>query len=61
MTNISQYGQCDDLVYLLTAPELTPGGSSTVHIYTQTVHNENNIQNRTYIIIRIHKHKNKNT
>jgi uncharacterized integral membrane protein len=26
------------LVYLLTAIGLTPGGSSTVHIYTQTVH-----------------------
>jgi len=26
------------LVYLLTANGLTPGGSSTVHIYTQTIH-----------------------
>ena len=26
------------LTYLLTAIGLTPGGSSTVHIYTQTVH-----------------------
>jgi len=25
-------------VYLLTAIGLTPGGSSTVHIYTQTIH-----------------------
>jgi hypothetical protein len=25
-------------IYLLTAVGLTPGGSSTVHIYTQTVH-----------------------
>ena len=25
-------------IYLLTAVVLTPGGSSTVHIYTQTVH-----------------------
>jgi len=25
-------------MYLLTALGLTPGGSSTVHIYTQTVH-----------------------
>jgi len=24
--------------YLLTASGLTPGGSSTVHIYTQTIH-----------------------
>jgi len=26
------------VVYLLTAVGLTPGGSGTVHIYTQTVH-----------------------
>jgi uncharacterized integral membrane protein len=26
------------LVYLLTAISLTPGGRSTVHIYTQTIH-----------------------
>ena len=26
------------MIYLLTAIGLTPGGSSTVHIYTQTVH-----------------------
>jgi uncharacterized integral membrane protein len=26
------------LIYLLTAIRLTPGGSSTVHIYTQTIH-----------------------
>ena len=28
----------DHMIYLLTAIRLTPGGSSTVHIYTQTVH-----------------------
>jgi hypothetical protein len=27
-----------DMIYLLTANVLTPGGSSTVHIYTQTIH-----------------------
>jgi len=27
-----------DMIYLLTAIWLTPGGSSTVHIYTQTIH-----------------------
>jgi len=27
-----------DMIYLSTAVGLTPGGSSTVHIYTQTVH-----------------------
>ena len=26
------------LIYLLTTVGLTPGGSSTVHIYTQTIH-----------------------
>jgi len=26
------------LIYLLTAIELSPGDSSTVHIYTQTIH-----------------------
>jgi hypothetical protein len=30
-------GQLVYLIYLLTAIGLTPGGSSTVHIYTQTV------------------------
>ena len=27
-----------DMIYLLTAIELIPGDSSTVHIYTQTIH-----------------------
>jgi len=27
-----------DMIYLLTAIVLTPGGSSTVHIYTRTIH-----------------------
>jgi len=27
-----------NLICLLTATGLTPGGSSTVHIYTQTIH-----------------------
>ena len=26
------------MIYFLTAIGLTPGGSSTVHIYTQTIH-----------------------
>jgi len=25
------------MIYLLTAIELSPGGNSTVHIYTQTI------------------------
>ena len=35
------------LIYLLTAIGLSPGGSSTVHIYTQTVHITT--QNKQYI------------
>jgi hypothetical protein len=36
-----------DMIYLLTAIGLSPVGSSTVHIYTQTVHRT--IQNKQYI------------
>ena len=32
-------------IYLLTAIGLTPGGSSTVHIYTQTIQQLNTINN----------------
>ena len=32
------------MIYLLTAIGLSPGGSSTVHIYTQTIHRK--IQNK---------------
>ena len=35
------------MIYLLTAIGLPPGGSSTVHIYTQTIHRT--IQNKQYI------------
>jgi hypothetical protein len=35
------------IIYLLTAIELTPSGSSTVHIYTQTIHRTT--QNKQYI------------
>jgi hypothetical protein len=41
------------MIYLLTAIGLTPGGSSTVHIYTQTVHRTK--QNKQYT----EQHKNK--
>ena len=37
----------NDMIYLLTAIGLTPGGSSTVHIYTQTI--DRTIQNKQYI------------
>jgi hypothetical protein len=50
------------MIYLLTAIGLTPGGSSTVHIYTQTVHRTT--QNQQYIEQHkkkqyIEQHKNK--
>jgi len=35
------------MIYLLTAIGLKPGGSSTVRIYTQTIHRT--IQNKQYI------------
>jgi hypothetical protein len=35
------------MIYLLTAIGLTPGGSSTVHIYTLTVHRTT--KNKQYI------------
>ena len=35
------------LIYLLTAVRMSPGGSSTVHIYTQTIHRTT--QNKQYI------------
>jgi hypothetical protein len=40
------------MVHLLTAIGLPPGGSSTVHIYTQTIHRTT--QNKQYI--KQHKH-----
>jgi hypothetical protein len=40
------------LIYLLTAIGLPPGGSSTIHIYTQTIHRMT--QNKQYI----EQHKN---
>jgi len=36
-----------DMIYLLTAIGLSPGGSSTVHIYTQTI--QRTTQNKQYI------------
>ena len=40
------YNMIYDMIYLLTAVGLSPGGSSTVHIYTQTVHRTT--QNKQY-------------
>jgi hypothetical protein len=31
-------GPVYDMIYVLTAIGLSPGASSTVHIYTQTIH-----------------------
>jgi len=46
------------MIHLLIAIALTPGGSSTVHIYTQTIHTtkqmKENRQNGTNITIRMH-------
>jgi len=36
-----------DMIYLLTAIGLSPGGSSTVHIYTKTIHRTT--QNKQYV------------
>jgi hypothetical protein len=36
-----------DMIYLLTAIGLSPGGTSIIHIYTQTIHRT--IQNKQYI------------
>ena len=39
------YDKIYDMIYLLTAIGLTPGGSSTVHIYTQTIHRTTQLTN----------------
>jgi hypothetical protein len=38
-----------DMIHLLTSIGLTPGGSSTVHIYTQTIHRTTTTKNKQYI------------
>jgi len=53
------------LIYLLIAIGLTPSGSSTVHIYTKTIHSTTQRKRipRTgnTVTVRVHKHNNKNT
>jgi hypothetical protein len=46
---------CYDMIYLLNVIGLTPGGSSTLHIYTKTMHKTTQWSriNRMYITIRI--------
>jgi hypothetical protein len=39
---IEQQIKQHDMIYLLTAIGLTPDGSTTVHIYTQTIHRTTN-------------------
>jgi hypothetical protein len=36
------------LIYLSTAIGLTPGGSGTVHIYTQTIHRTSQLSTKQY-------------
>jgi len=43
------------MIYLLTAIGLTLSGSSTVNIYTQTIHRATQYLDGTYLTIRIHK------
>ena len=45
------YTMIYDMIYLLTAIGLTPGGSSTVHIYTQTIHRTTQITTNTEVLI----------
>jgi hypothetical protein len=47
--NGGKTGQYGTYYYFLTAIGLTPGGSSTVHIYTQTEHRELTIHNNKKI------------
>jgi hypothetical protein len=35
------------MIYLLTTIRLLPGGSNTIHIYTQTIHRTTQKNNRT--------------
>ena len=51
-TNVTFDGSCsrkktNDMIYFLNAIRVSPGGSSTVHIYTQTIHRT--MQNKQYI------------
>jgi hypothetical protein len=45
------------MIYLLTAIGLSPGGSSTVHIYTQTIHRKTKKNNTKKQYIEQHKNK----
>jgi len=47
------------MIYLLTAIALAPGGSSTVHIYTQTIYEQHN--KTEYPERNVHTHSNNYT
>jgi len=42
------------MIYLLTAIGLTPGGSITVHIYTQTIHRTTQLTRATQLTTEQH-------
>jgi len=44
------------MIYLLNAIGLTPGGSNTVHIYTQTVHRTTQLTTRTQLTTEQHNY-----
>ena len=44
-----------DMIYMLNAIGLPPGGSSTVHIHTQTIHRTTQITEKTQITTEQHK------
>jgi len=48
------------MIYLLIAVGLTPGGSSALHIYTQTVHGTTQLTRTTQLATEQHNNK-KNT
>ena len=54
---VIRYDMIYDMKHLLTAFGLTPSSSSTVHIYTQTIHE----QNKETGFPELNKHKNKKT
>jgi len=45
------------MIYLLTAIGLSPGGSSTVHIYTQTIHRRHKTNNTRRTTHATHTHQ----
>jgi hypothetical protein len=42
------YNELYGMIYLSTALGLTPGGSGTVHIYTQTMHRTKQLTTKQY-------------